>query len=120
MALLVSEEFARVQPHRASSFHRRQKLIHNARDDENFLFGDTEQVIVVSPTLNDAYAPRDRDRRLSFDNDWRISGSSDHGNACSIASAAFATAGPPVTQIIFTPRCLKTHQRFRVSVRRSG
>ena len=47
-------DLAGVQPHGAGPLHRRHHLVEDAGDDEHFLLGDAQQVVVVRAAVNDA------------------------------------------------------------------
>ncbi len=88
-------------PRLAPSRHHGVK---HAGDYEDFFLGDTQQVVVVGSALNDASSSEIQIRRL-IDHHRRVSGPATTARL-PLLRAARATAGPPVTQINDTERCL--------------
>ena len=47
-------DFGRIEPHRAGAFHGRHHPVENRLHDEDLLFGDAEQIVVVRTAFDDA------------------------------------------------------------------
>ena len=63
-------DLAGVQPHRAGPLHRLQHAVENAGDNENFFFGDAQQIVVVGPAANNASGGVVEIGRFIDDNGW--------------------------------------------------
>ena len=77
--------------------------IEHLADDEHFLLGDAEQIVVVGGALDDRTGGAVQVGRF-VDDDGRIARPGDDCPLARLFMAALATAGPPVTQISLTPR----------------